>query len=80
VDFGSCQVFGIGNDLEQSDVSNVIRPILVQPVLSSSLTNKKLLHIEFEVNPLDRTSDYRVHVVSQSLEIQYDAVGVFDVS
>jgi len=78
VDLGSFQVFGIATDPKQSELSNNSRPVLAQPVpRSSSTTNQqKLLQIEFETNPLDKSCDYRVKVVSQSLEIKYNAVRV----
>ncbi|CAF0895845.1 unnamed protein product [Rotaria sp. Silwood1] len=75
VDLGSFQVFGIATDLKQSEFSNNSRPVLAQPVsrLSSISKQQKLLQVEFETNPLDKSSDYRVKVVSQSLEIKYNA-------
>ncbi|CAF3796610.1 unnamed protein product, partial [Rotaria sp. Silwood1] len=30
-------------------------------------------HVEFEINPLDKSSDYCVKVVLQSFEIKYNA-------
>lgn len=78
IDLGSFQVFGIATDLNDQELSFKSRPVLAHPVsenLSSSGRNqKKLLQIEFETNPLDKKSDYRVKVVSQSLEIKYNAV------
>ncbi|CAF1212266.1 unnamed protein product [Rotaria magnacalcarata] len=78
VDLGSFQVFGIASDLEQPEFSNDSRPVLAQPVSklsspSSSSKQEKLLKVEFETNPLDKLSDYRVKVVAQSLEIKYNA-------
>jgi hypothetical protein len=75
VELGSFQVFGISTDLKQLESSNTSRPVLVQPVsrLSSS-DQEKLLKVEFETNPLDKLSDYRVKVVAQSVEIKYNAV------
>ncbi|CAF4497379.1 unnamed protein product [Rotaria socialis] len=74
----SFQVFGITTDLKQSELSNDSRPILIHPAnrLSSSnneLNQPKLLQIELETNPLDKDSDYRIKVISQSLEIKYNA-------
>jgi hypothetical protein len=46
------------------------RPALIQPVNRS----QKLLHIEFETNPLNKRTDYRIQALLQSLEITYDAV------
>ena len=76
VDLGSFQVFGVATDLSQGDFVNHTRPVLAQPVtrLGSAAIEKKLLQVEFETNPLDGSSDYRVKVVSQSLEIKYNAV------
>jgi hypothetical protein len=75
VDLGSFQVFGIATDIKQSELLNTSRPVLVQPVSRSSSTNlQKLLQVEFETNPLDKSCDYRVKVISQSLEIKYNAV------
>ena len=77
VDLGSFQVFGIAENSNQSDFSNDSRPILAQPVIQPSLFDrKKLLQVEFETNPLDKSSDYRIKIVSQSLEIKYDAVRI----
>ncbi len=75
VELGSFQVFGISTDLKQLESANTSRPVLVQPVsrLSSS-DQEKLLKVEFETNPLDKLSDYRVKVVAQSVEIKYNAV------
>jgi hypothetical protein len=73
---GSFQVFGIATDLKQSELSNSSRPVLAQPSSSSS-NQQKLLQVEFETNPLDKKSDYRVKVVSQSLEIKYNAVRLY---
>ena len=67
LDLGSFQVFGLAEDS--------IRPVLVQPLTNRSPTKtSKLLQIEFETNPLDKKSDYRIKVISQSVEIKYNAV------
>ncbi len=72
---GSFQVFGIATDLKQSESLNTSRPVLVQPVARLTETNQqKLLQIEFEINPLDLPADYRLKILSQSLEIKYNAV------
>ncbi|UJR10669.1 hypothetical protein I4U23_014864 [Adineta vaga] len=74
VDLGSFQVVGMATGAMQTAISNENRPVLVQPVHRvSTSTEKKLLQIEFETNPLDKSGDYRVKVVSQSLEIKYNA-------
>ena len=75
VDLGSFQVVGISTDPTQSELSSKNRPVLVQPVNRLSSSNQqKLLQVEFETNPLDKSADYRIKVVSQSLEIKYNAV------
>jgi hypothetical protein len=73
---GSFQVVGIATDSTQPELSNKNRPVLVQPVSrsSSSSNQQKLLQVEFETKPLDKSADYRVKIVSQSLEIKYNAV------
>ena len=69
-------MFGISTDPKKSELANDSRPVLAQPVSRSLTSSKqqKLLQVEFETNPLDKSSDYRVKVVSQSLEIKYNAV------
>ncbi|CAF4041164.1 unnamed protein product [Adineta steineri] len=73
VDLGSFQVFGIATNSSQSELLNDSRPVLVRPSALSSTNQQKFLQVEFETNPLDKKSDYRVKVVSQSLEIKYNA-------
>ena len=67
-------MFGIATDPSQSERLNDTRPVLVKPSLASIQSQQKLLQVEFETNPLDKKSDYRVKIVSQSLEIKYNAV------
>jgi hypothetical protein len=74
---GSFQVFGISTDPKQSELLNDSRPVLAQPSSSSSSNQQKLLQVEFETNPLDKKSDYRVKILSQSLEIKYNAVRIY---
>lgn len=74
VDLGSFQVFGISTDLQQSEFANDSRPVLAKPSTATLNKEKKLLHVEFETNPLDKKADYRVKVQTQSLEIKYNAV------
>lgn len=76
VDLGSFQVFGIATDLNQSEFSNESRPVLAKPSSSNSANIQKLLQVEFETNPIDKKSDYRVKVLTQSLEIKYNAVKI----
>ncbi|CAF1073014.1 unnamed protein product [Rotaria sordida] len=78
VSLGSFQVFGIATDLKQSELSNDSRPVLIHPIIQSTLSNNqleqpKLLEVEFETNPLDRDSGYRIKVISQSVEVKYNA-------
>ena len=76
IDLGSFQVFGHATDPNHAELANHSRPVLAQPVTrgEATLTKKKLLHLEFETNPLDGSADYRVKAASQSLEIKYDVV------
>lgn len=73
---GSFQVFGISTDPNQSELLNNSRPVLAKPSLSSLTNEEKLLQVEFETNPLDKKSDYRVKIITQSLEIKYNAVRI----
>jgi len=70
VNLGSFQVFGIPTDFNQS---NETRPVLIKPAL---LNNSKLLQAEFEINPLNKDSGYRLQILSQSLEIKYNSVNI----
>ncbi|CAF4508473.1 unnamed protein product, partial [Rotaria socialis] len=72
MDLGSFQVFGIATDLKQSELLNDSRSTLVKPSLSCS-NQQKLLQVELETSPLDKTADYRMKIISQSLEIKYNA-------
>ena len=47
------------------------RPLLVTAVSKSSLP---LIHSELELSPMDKNSDYRLHLVIEPLRITYDAV------
>jgi hypothetical protein len=73
---GSFQVFGIAMDLTEDEFSNNSRPVLAKPSSSSISNQEKLLQVEFETNPIDKKSDYRVKIISQSLEIKYNAVRI----
>ena len=77
MDLGSFQVFGISTNISQSELMNDSRPVLVRPSGLSTSGQEKFLQVEFETNPLDKKSDYRVKIVSQSLEIKYNAVRIF---
>ena len=74
VDLTSFQVFGIATDSNEVHSSNKNRPVLAQPPMSALSNGQKLFQVEFETNPLDKKCDYRIRVVSQSLEIKYNAV------
>ena len=69
---------GLATNTNLSELSNEGRPILVQPLsrLSPTSNQEKLLRVEFEIDPLKENSYYRIKVVSQSLEIKYNAVGI----
>ncbi|CAF3740023.1 unnamed protein product, partial [Rotaria sordida] len=71
VDLSSFQVFGIGENVLQTEMLNDNRPVLAQN--RAQLEQKSFLHIEYETNPLNKPSDNRIQVISQSLEIIYDA-------
>lgn len=78
---GSFQLFGLASDLKQPEISNDSRPVLIHSIDRSTSSNKaserlKLLQVEFEVNPVNKDSGYRVKVVSQSIEIKYNAVSI----
>lgn len=74
VGLGSFQVFGISTNLSENELSNTSRPVLAQPSASSAISERKLLEIAFETSPLDKKADYRVKLVTQSVEIKYNAV------
>ena len=74
VDLSSFEVFGICTDNKQSELSNESRPILIQPPSSTVSNQEKFLQIEFETNPIDKKCDYRLKIVTQSLEIKYNSV------
>jgi hypothetical protein len=50
------------------------RPVLIELSNRLQLQPRKLLHIEFETNPLKTNADYRIQAKSQSIEIIYHAV------
>jgi hypothetical protein len=54
------------------DETNLSRPKLIKPY-----TQNKLLHLEFETNPINNNSDYIIKVLSQSLQINYHSVFLF---
>ncbi|CAF1448566.1 unnamed protein product [Adineta ricciae] len=63
IDLQSLSLFGmqgVGNQ----------RPLLVTAISKSSLP---LIHSELELSPMDKKSDYRLHLVIEPLRITYDA-------
>jgi hypothetical protein len=68
---------GINPELDKGDALNLSRPILIQPFNQNGSKRDKLLHIEFETNPPDTKSDYRIHAKSLPLQINYHAVYCF---
>ncbi|CAF4025308.1 unnamed protein product [Rotaria sp. Silwood2] len=73
IDLGSFKVFGVTTDTIEIEKSNDNRPVLAKPANEIQLKEKDLLHIEYETNPLDKSSENRIQVILQSLEITYDA-------
>ncbi|CAF1170061.1 unnamed protein product [Rotaria sordida] len=73
IDLNSFDIFGVTADIIEIEESNGNRPVLVKPVNQIELKQKSLLHIEYETNPLDRSSENRIQIILQSLEITYDA-------
>lgn len=74
VDIGSFEVLGI--DSSEMNQLNLCRPLLISPLKENELKKEKLLHLEFESNPLNSKADYRVKGASQSLQINYHAVSL----
>ena len=72
----------IGNDgpLEDQETLNLTGPILIQSFEQSPSKGRKLLHIEFETNPLESKVDYRLVAKSKPLQITYHAVRKVSVS
>jgi len=64
-------MYGIDSEIDPSTLS---RPILIKPFKQNDLKQNKLLHLEFETNPINNNSDYRIICKSQSLQINYHAV------
>jgi hypothetical protein len=73
-DLESFEMFGIDSESKKEDKLNLSRPVLIQPFHQSELKDNKLLHIEFESNPVDSKCDYRILGKSQCLQINYHAV------
>ncbi|CAF1436517.1 unnamed protein product [Rotaria sordida] len=73
IDLNSLEMSGIDSELNNNENElNLSRPILIQ---SFNQTNN-LLHIEFETNPLNSKSDYRIQAKSQPLQINYHAMTI----
>ncbi len=51
------------------------RPLLVT---AASISTLPLIHVELELSPLDKKSDYRFYLVIEPLKIGYDAVSEKD--
>jgi len=51
------------------------RPLLVT---AASISTLPLIHVELELSPLDKKSDYRFYLVIEPLKIAYDAVSEKD--
>jgi hypothetical protein len=58
-------------DIDSFEIFGIDSLKLIQPF---QLNQTKFLHIEFETNPLNNNSDYRIKALSQSLQINYHAV------
>ncbi|CAF1433905.1 unnamed protein product, partial [Rotaria sordida] len=72
IDLNSLKMSGIDSELNNENELNLSRPLLIQ---SFNQTNK-LLHIEFETNPLNTKSDYRIQAKSLPLQINYHAMTI----
>ncbi|CAF4932934.1 unnamed protein product [Rotaria sp. Silwood1] len=72
IDLNSLEMSGIDSELNNENELNLTRPLLIQ---SFNPTNN-LLHIEFETNPLNTKSDYRIQAKSHPLQINYHATTI----
>ncbi|CAF4673232.1 unnamed protein product, partial [Rotaria sp. Silwood2] len=72
IDLNSLEMSGIDSELNNENELNLSRPILIQ---SFNETNN-LLHIEFETNPLNTKSDYRIQAKSHPIQINYHATTI----
>lgn len=52
------------------------RPLLATSISKSTLP---LIHVELELSPIDKKSDYRFYLIIQPLKIAYDAVSDHDI-
>ena len=64
VDLQTLAIFG-----KQTDIQT--RPLLATVASQSTLP---VIHVELELAPMDKKSDYRLFLVIEPLEIVYDAV------
>jgi len=62
----------IGSNKDEISIDN--HSPLIQPINRSDLNLQKLLHLQFETNPLTTNADYRIEVQLQSFETIYNAV------
>ncbi|CAF1109897.1 unnamed protein product [Adineta ricciae] len=64
IDLQTAHIYGMQSNKEQ-------RPILIMGTMS---TFSPFVHVEFELFPADKKSDYRLHLVMQPLKVFYDEV------
>ncbi len=64
IDLQSIRIFGMRHNKQH-------RPILLMEMFPSTVP---LVHVEFELFPEDRKSDYRLYFTIEPLKIIYDAV------
>lgn len=64
LDLGSIEIYGLKSHEE--------RPLILSP---SSKSSNAQIHIEFELAPIDKTSDYRFVLLIEPMTIVYHAVG-----
>lgn len=52
-----------------------------RPLLATSISKLTLplIHLELELSPIDKKSDYRFYLIIQPLKIAYDAVSDCDI-
>jgi hypothetical protein len=68
VSLESFQMFGIANQSNEFS-----RPLLIQSFIKSE---ENIFHLEFETNPLNSISDYRIQGITQPLQITYHPVTI----
>jgi hypothetical protein len=67
-------MYGNQLNVNQEATLDLTRPALIQSHNKSEAEKEKLLHIQFETNPLDENCDYRIFARLQSLDMTYHAV------